>query len=159
MIRRLLLLTLSAALLSGCGFALRGSVNLPDSINRVTVAGADLEMVDRLEDALETNGASIAPAGDEQAAVLELTLSEFDREVRTTDANGLATSYTLRYRVGYDMRTAAGDELQINQRLVQKRVFDYDPLQQLQSEEEEEFLKEEMQEEIVLQVLRRLSRI
>ncbi len=159
MTRRLLLLTLSAALLSGCGFALRGSVNLSESISRVVVEGSDLEMVDQLEDALETNGASIAPSGDKQAAVLELTLSEFTRDVRTTDANGLATSYTLRYRVGYDVRTAAGDELQINQRLVQKRVFDYDPLQQLQSEEEEEFLKEEMQEEVVLQILRRLSRI
>lgn len=159
MTRRLLLLTLSATLLSGCGFALRGNVNLPASINRVTVAGEDLVMIDMLEDALETNGARIAPAGDDQAAVLELTESEFTRDVRTTDANGLATSYTLRYRVGYDMRTAAGDELQINQRLVQRRVFDYDPLQQLQSEEEEEFLREEMQEEIVLQILRRLSRI
>jgi LPS-assembly lipoprotein len=159
MTRRLLLIATLASLLSGCGFALRGSVNLPQSLNQVAVTGDDLLLVDELKSALRASGASIADAGDAGASVLELTLTEYDRDVRTTDADGRATAYNLRYRVGYDVRTAGGDELQINQRVVQKRVLDYDPLQELQSQEEEEFLREEMREEIVLQILRRLSRI
>ena len=159
MTRRLLLIAALASLLSGCGFALRGSVDLPDSLQQMSVTGDDLLLVDELKSALKTSGVTVVDAGDPSASQMELTLSDYDREVRTTDSNGLATSYNLRYRVGYDVRTADGDELQVNQRLVQKRVLDYDPLLELQSQEEEQFLREEMREELILQMLRRLSRI
>jgi LPS-assembly lipoprotein len=159
MTRRLLLILTCLSLVSGCGFALRGSVNLSDSLSSIAIIGDDPDLVDELTDALETSGANVTSVDDKSAAVLQLTETEFKREVRTTDANGLATSYDLRYRVGYDVRTSSGSELQINQRIVQKRVLEYDPLQQLQAQEEEEFLREDMREEIVLQILRRLSRI
>ncbi len=159
MTRRLLLILTCLTLVSGCGFALRGTVNLSDSLSSIAIIGDDPDLVEELRDALETGGANVTSIEDTSAAVLELTQSEYVREVRTTDVNGLATSYDLRYRVGYDVRTSAGKELQINQRIVQKRVLEYDPLQQLQAQEEEEFLQEDMREEIVLQILRRLSRI
>ena len=159
MLRRLFLILTCVSLVSGCGFALRGSVNLSESLSSIAITGDDPDLMDELTDALETSGANITSLDSQPAAIIELTQSEYEREVRTTDANGLATSYDLRYRVGYDVRSNSGKELQINQRIVQKRVFEYDPLQQLQSEEEEEFLREDMREEIVLQILRRLSRI
>lgn len=159
MTRRLLLILTCFTLVSGCGFALRGNVTLPAALNTLSITGGEPELVDELENALEVAGVSIVDEGTEGASSMRFTLAEFDREVRTTDSNGLATSYDLRYRVGYDVRDTDGEELQINQTLVQKRVFDYNPLQQLQSEEEESFLKEEMRGELVLQILRRLSRI
>jgi len=161
-VRKLILVAacmLSLAALSGCGFALRGNVDLPPALDTVAVTGDDIEMVDIIGDTLKKTGSRIVDSGDPSAAVLELTESEFTRDVRTTDSNGRATSYTLRYKIGYDVRTSKGDEIQINQRISQQRVLEYNPLQELQSEEEAEFLQEEMQEEVVLQILRRLSRI
>ena len=159
MTRYLLLVVLTAATLTGCGFALRGNVDLPASLDRVAVDGADFEMVDHLESALAANGTRVVDPGDRTAAVLRLLQSEFTRDVRSTDADGLVTSYTLKYRVAYDLRTAGGDELQASQRLVHERVIGYDPLHPLHSEEEEALLRAEMQEEIVLQILHRLRRI
>lgn len=159
MTRRLLLILTCFSLVSGCGFALRGNVTLPDSLNKLALIGGEQELNQELEDALEVAGVTIVDEGDETASTMTFSVAELEREVRTTDANGLATAYDLRYRVAYDVRDSAGEELQINQTLIQTRVFDYDPLQQLQAEEEEQFLREEMRQELVLQILRRLSRI
>lgn len=63
------------------------------------------------------------------------------------------------YKVEYNITSGDGEELQVAQKLRQTRVLSYSPLQQLQFDEEEEFLQGEMRKEIVLQVLRRLSRI
>ena len=162
-IRQRLILIVTAAFLiagiSGCGFALRGNVNLPDTLDSVLVTGSDREMAGLLEDSLESSGASIVDSEDDASAVLDLIESKFTRDVRTTDSNGRATAYTLRYKVNYDVRKSNGEEIQTNQSISQSRVLQYDPLQELQSEEEAEFLREEMQEEVVLQILRRLSRI
>ena len=159
MTRRLILIIACISLLSGCGFALRGNITLPPSLLQMAIVGDDPEMIDRLEDSLRTNGVTITDTDSDEASVLNLNRSEYEREVRTTDANGLATSYTLIYKVEYDVTSSQKDKLQSNQKISQTRVFDYDPLQQLQADEEEEFLREEMQKEIVLQLLRRLSRI
>jgi len=159
MIRRLLLILTCFSLVSGCGFHLRGNVDIPDSLRSIAVSGGDPDLVDELEDALESAGVNVTDTEDKSAAVLLFTQTEFEREVRTTDADGLATSFQLHYRVGYDVLSSSGDELQINQRIVQKRTLEYDPLLQLQAEEEADFLREDMREEIVLQILRRLSRI
>jgi len=159
--RLILIVTITVlfAALSGCGFALRGKVNLPAELDSVLITGSDREMMSLLEDSLESSGASIVDSENDATAVLDLVNSEFTRELRTSDANGRATSYTLRYEVDYDVRKSNGEEIQINQSISQIRVLQYDPLQELQSEEESEFLEEEMQKEIVLQLLRRLSRI
>jgi len=159
MTRRLLLILTCFSLVSGCGFALRGNVTLPASLNKLALIGGEQELNQELEDALEVAGVTIVDEGDETASTMTFSVAELEREVRTTDANGLATAFDLRYRVAYDVRDSAGEELQINQTLIQTRVFDYDPLQQLQAEEEEQFLREEMRQELVLQILRRLSRI
>ncbi|MBX2867840.1 MAG: hypothetical protein KTR18_04165 [Acidiferrobacterales bacterium] len=160
--QQLVLIATTAVLiagLSGCGFALRGNVTLPAELDSVLVTGSDREMTGLLEDSLENSGSTIVDSEENASAVLDLIESEFTRDVRTTDSNGRATSYTLKYKVDYDVRKSNGEEIQINQSLTQLRVLQYDPLQELQSEEEAEFLQEEMQEEIVLQILRRLSRI
>jgi len=162
-IRHRLILTVTTcvflASLSGCGFALRGTVDLPAQLDSVLVTGSDREATSLLKRALRGSGAVIVDSDDDATAVLNLVNSEFTRDVRTTDANGRATAFTLRYKVDYDLRESNGEEIQINQSLSQSRFLAYDPLLELQSEEEAEFLEEEMQEEIILQILRRLSRI
>ena len=159
MTRRLILLLASISILSGCGFALRGNVNLSEALSTVTISGADPAITERLEDALSHNGATTVADDDDSATKIAFNQSEYKREVRTTDDSGLTTSYTLRYLIGYDVISSEGETLQGEQRLTQTKSFSYDPTQQLQADEEEEFLREEMEKEIVQQILRRLSRI
>ena len=75
------------------------------------------------------------------------------------DADGLATGYDYIYTVDYNVTGSEGAVLQPLATISQHRTLDYKPAQALAIEEEEEFLKQEMEQEIILQLLRRLGRI
>ena len=102
-----MLLLTGLTLLAGCGFQLRGNIDLPPELARVSVVGADRDLVDRLSDALAQRGATVT---DSAAGVVTIDLREsrFTREVLTTDINGRATAYALHYRVVFGV--TAGDD-------------------------------------------------
>ncbi|MGX5671880.1 hypothetical protein [Thermomonas fusca] len=65
MTRRLAILALSAALLSGCGFHLRNALNLPADLGPVRVLAADRysPLGDMLSEGLQRAGAPGPPGG------------------------------------------------------------------------------------------------
>jgi LPS-assembly lipoprotein len=146
------------SLLTSCGFHLRGNIELPPELSKVYISGPDRELVEELSDALEQSGASVVKqkAG---AAHINMTEANFETDVTTTDSDGRATGYNFTYRVVYNATSANGDRLQSSEKFTQSRTIDYSPEEQLQAEKEGEFLKEEMQRELVVQMLRRLARI
>ena len=159
MIKRLLLTFLISTTLSGCGFALRGNIALPDTLKTVAVLGDDADLVNQLEDTLRRSDVTVTTADNENAVQIDLGEVRYQRSVNSTDSNGRATSYNLNYKVEYNVIAANGTALQTDQRISQTRLLDYNPEQELQSQEEEEFLQQEMREEIVLQLIRRLTRL
>ncbi len=153
-------LVLVATLISGCGFHLRGTIELPASLTegKIFVESTDLDLIDLLNNSLSSNNATVT---DEKAGstLLRLTKSNYRRTVRTTDASGIATGYRLRYDVDYIVISPEGEILKPVTSVRQERNIDYSASQQLQIDEEEEFLKSDMRREIVLQVMRQLSKI
>ena len=158
MLKRLALTILSLSLLTSCGFKLRGSFELPQSLSQISIKGGDRDLVDQLAERLEQSG-SIVVAVDSGAPTVNITLSDFLKETRTTNADGLATGYDYEYVVDFDITDGQGGSLQPTATITQRRTLNFDPNEVLQAEEEEEFLRSSMEEEIVLQLLRRLSRL
>ncbi len=158
-IRQLFLVIIAAGLLQGCGFALRGPANLPVSLQQISVTGTDRAMVQRLKEALATNGARVVEAGKPDTARIDLCQSEYSRTVHTTNTDGRATSYAFHYRVGFAVYDASGDRLQDCQHLGLKQVLDYNPIQQLSSEQDEMLMQREMRNELVHLILHRLHRL
>lgn len=156
--RRSVLVALSLPLLTSCGFKLRGQFNMPEGLSPMSIQGGDVDLNEALANGIRQNNITVVQ-DETDAAVLRITRSEFERKVRTTDSNGLATGYTYRYEVEFEIEDNEGTLLRRNQEILQIRSVDYDPSEQLQVEEEEEFLKEEMEQEITLQILRRMSRL
>ncbi len=153
------MIALAITFLNNCGFTLRGHVGLPDGLDRFSVVGNDTALIMRLEEVLVAHGASVMAKDHSAAVKIHLVQSEYSRKVRSTDVDGYATSYTLHYRVHYDVRTATGNRLLDSQPLMLRRVLNYNPLQHLQFEEEEAFLKMEMHHEIAQLILHRLYRL
>ena len=158
MSKRLVLLLLSLTLFAGCGFKLRGNFDMSPELETLSIQGGERELVDQLSTILVKSGSTIVDAQSEAPSLL-IEISEFEREVRTTDADGIATGFKYQYNVEYLVIDAAGEELQPRAIISQIRSLDYEPGNELEVEEEEEFLREEMEKEIVLQIMRRLSRI
>ncbi len=162
MSKRLALLVLSLTLVTGCGFKLRGDFELSPALSRISIEGGNRPLNEKLREQLEQRrpqSGSAAAEADSDGATLFISKSEFQRTVRTVDEKGLATGYDYIYTIDYSVTDSEGAILQPLATLSQHRTLDYEPAQALAIEEEEEFLKQEMQQEIILQLLRRLGHI
>lgn len=154
-LRFALILFLSLTL-SACGFHLRGKINVPTQLQVVSINSNDSNLAQQLTKNLEANGIQIV---DEQGtAQINLNDVIYHRDVNGTDANGLATSYEFSYTLQFEAIDDQENKLS-SHALSQQRTLAYDPTNELLFEREEDFLKEDMQEELVTQMLRRISAI
>jgi LPS-assembly lipoprotein len=158
MSKRLILLFLSLTLISSCGFKLRGNFEMPAALSEISVETDDRLLKEELTTRLQKSG-SMVVATKAGIPTLSVLTSDYERIVRTTDSDGLATGYDFTYKIVYRVDDGSGGILQPQAKIVQRRTLQYDPAEQLQAKQEEEFLVEEMREEIVLQVMRKLSTI
>lgn len=147
----------SSLLVSGCGFHLRGQIDVPESLMRLHVKGDDIELVHDLEKSLKFSDIEIVEEGD-NAALLDLSNTTYVKEVNGTTSTGIASNYKMTYTVNYVVFDAEGEELQEDS-VNQNRTLSYDAANILLFEREEEFLKEEMRKELVSFILRRMSKI
>ena len=85
--------------------------------------------------------------------------SDFKRKLSTTDDSGRATAYTLYYSIAYSVKDSDGVTLTPIEKVEQARELEYSAEQELQAEEEEDFLKETMRDEITLIIMSKLSRL
>jgi len=164
---RILTVALTAALLTACGFHLRGDLPLDDA--RLHISGADHAMVTVLTDALTQNNATVTDAIDATTTRIQLHASAFQRATLTTDARGRASSFEIRYTVEFSIKPpgdgdggddgAAGDgDNESRPRTVTlRRALDYDPTRQLQSEAESTFLESAMRIEAAAQIMQYLG--
>jgi LPS-assembly lipoprotein len=156
-LRLIIIVFASLALLQACGFHLRGKIDLPERLTSFHVSGDDPELVGELQDALEFSGAEIADSKEAASAVLDLINVAFLREVRSVDNRGLATSYDLKYRVRFKIEENNGEVLLNETTITLSRFLDFDSNQILQAEEEQEFLREDMQRDMVQRIMQRLA--
>ena len=158
MLKRFTLFFIAATLVSGCGFKLRGDFTMPEALSTVSVEGGNLALNDQLKDYLERSGSTVVDNRDESATIV-LSRTEFERDVATTSSDGLATGYNYQYIVDFEVLDAQGEVLQPRATINQFRSLNYEAGNELEVEREEEFLREEMEKEISLQIMRRLARI
>ena len=158
MIEKILLIALTVSLLTGCGFKLRGNTDLSAALNPVSIEGGDRAFTGQLETLLKNNGTTVV-GNDVESATIVISRVNYEREVRETNARGLATGYSYRYTVIFEVADAQGQVLQPKASISQYRTLDFDPESILEAEYEEEFLREGMEREITLQIMRRLSRL
>ncbi len=161
--RRTLLIVLSAASLAGCGFELRGKAsygyafqtlfsgftpNSPIGIDfKRQAIGQGLTILDAAADA---NKAQV---------VLRIHQEQRERVVVGTGVNGQVNAVLLRVRFRFSLFTTQGKTLLDEVELLQEREQSYSESAALAKESEEQLLYRDMQQEIVFQLLRRLSAV
>jgi LPS-assembly lipoprotein len=163
--RKLIVLFLSVAMISlaSCGYRLRGQLPLAESINVMYIESraGSFDVVDRfselLADGIEGTGAEIVADPALAKAVLSIVEIQFDRLVRTLDSRGKVNSYTLQYLVTYDVFDVSGDVISEGRALQEIADFDFNPDLVIEKEEEEEAIRETMEDELVLRILRQLN--
>lgn len=148
--------------LAGCGFRLRGALQLPFASLRSNLSEQS-EIGRELRAQLQASGVQLvepALAGQLQApAEVELTVLNEQREraVVGITSIGQVRELQLRVRFKFRVRSGQGRDLIDDLELLQERDLSYDEALVLGKQAEEELLYREMQSDIVRQLMRRLA--
>jgi LPS-assembly lipoprotein len=151
-----LLLVVATMMLSGCGFHLRGSVQLPFSSLYIQVANTS-EFGHDLKRALRASDVRLTDKPQEAAATLAILSELRDRQILSLGGQGRVREYQLRYRVAYQVTDPKKGVITPPTEIVLKRDISFNDSEVLAKESEEALLYRDMQLDAVQQLLRRLQ--
>jgi LPS-assembly lipoprotein len=144
-----------AALLSACGFHLRGQADLP--FQTLYIPGAGPLAVELKRNVAAASKARLVDSPGEAQAVLGFTEELREKIILSFSAAGRVSEYQLRYRVGFRVTDAKGAQVYLPTSEIQlTRDMAYSDAQVLAKEAEEALLYRDMQRDMVQQIMRRL---
>jgi LPS-assembly lipoprotein len=155
-----LALALAACLtLGACGFALRGTQQLPFDTIALNFPAESPLGVELARDIRTGTHTRIVDDPTKAAAIFDLIAETAnpDRQVLTYNAQGRAIEYTLRYRLYFRLRDARGREVIEPTELSAQRDISFNDSQRLSKESEEQLLFRDMRSDVIQQLLRRLA--
>lgn len=155
----------AALLLSGCGFAMRGSPQF--AFESLRLQGSENTPVSReLQQALSDAGLRVfstalpaSPEGETGQAVLTVMTDQRERAVVGQTAAGQVRELQLRTRFRFRLTTLAGKLLLDETELLLERDISFTETAALAKEAEEALQYRAMQSDIVQQVMRRLAAV
>lgn len=154
---RLLVLGLLLAVLSACGFHLRGDVSLPYktlhfALPANSVLGAKLKLNIRSSKSTE-----IVEYEKDAEAIFRQVFEKREKLILTVNNLGRVREYQLRFTYAFRLVDAKGRDLLPLNEIVLIRDYSYNDTNILSKEQEELMLWEDIQQDLVQQILRRMQ--
>lgn len=156
---RYLLLFTAAAVLTACGFQLRGEANLAAGLQRVHVQIDDTfsPLKRDLEKALARSGAKVEDNPGDGIAEITLTNVTLAPVVRSVGATAFVNEFSMIYHVELAIADADGKSLQALQVIEHSREFTFDQSQAIGTNVEQDEIKKEMERDMVQTVMRKIE--
>jgi LPS-assembly lipoprotein len=152
-----ILLLVVAALLSGCGFQLRGTASLPFEtlyMPPATSPGIALDLKRNIQAGTRT---TVVDDPKQAEAVLEFSQEQREKHILSLAATGRVREFQLRYRVAFRVHDGKGGEFLPSSTLQLTRDVTFNDVDVLAKESEELLLYRDMQFDMVQQIMRRLA--
>lgn len=145
--------------LVGCGFHLRGTATLPDSLKTMYVQGVSMQQGLGLElkRGLIRNGVNVVNDYQDGSAVLTVLENKVERRVLSVGRDAKVSEYELHATVSYSVSDGKGKILSEAQQVEAQRDYQFNQDQVLGKDEEERLLREQINQQLVQSILRRLS--
>ncbi len=153
--RTLLISCLLAA--SGCGFALRGSFNLPEAWRDIALESPspNSELTRSVREGFESNEVRVTDRG-EANYVLYLGNEKFERRNLTIGGNARAAEFELVMSTSLRVTDKSGEEIMAETELSARSIMTHDPENVTGKVEESRLLQREMRQNLTQQVLRQV---
>ncbi|QID18937.1 hypothetical protein G3580_15695 [Nitrogeniibacter mangrovi] len=157
-LRRHLFVALAALVLSACGFHLRGNIAMP--FHTVYLAGDENNavLVD-LRRQLRLNDVEVVDTAPQAEAVIRVIQLRKEKDILSLNAAGKAREYRLFYTLAYAVDTPTGKTLRAPDRIILRRDITFDDSQVLAKAQEETLLYNDMENDLIQQLMRRLATI
>ncbi|MCG6937471.1 MAG: LPS assembly lipoprotein LptE [Gammaproteobacteria bacterium] len=153
---RLLILIAAVLLNSGCGFQLRGSLDLSDSISPLYIEqDSAFELAREITGMVVKNNIVLADDAAKAKSQLTLVNENRSRRVLSVDGNGRAREYLLTYTVNIKIRIQQAKEIPDSVSISRSLLFDPDAV--LAVTNEAEILYRDMRKDAARLVLLKLQ--
>ena len=142
----MLLFTGLALSLPGCGWRLRGSVELPPVMAKTHLQGTApfSELGVQLKNTLNNAGAQVVSDAGQATASLVILGNELNRRVLALDNSGRASEYELSYVLRFKVLGEQGEEVVAEQTVTATRDYLFNPDAILAERDEEARLRKDM---------------
>jgi len=149
-------LLLLVGLLPGCGFQLRGAVDIPSDLTPLYIQSGGL-IGDAIEARLQGSDVQLTNRPTDAGLVLRILSQRRRSRVVAVDRRGKALAYVLTYRVSFDAQDGTGKTLVERQEVSLDRTFDDNPdVSVLGKDLESDIIYQDMADDAADQVLLRL---
>jgi LPS-assembly lipoprotein len=142
--------------LTGCGFHLRGAVDIPPELSPLYIQSGGV-VGDAIEARLAGSGVQLTKSPTDAGMILRVLSQSRSSRVVALDVNGKALAYMLTYRVTFEVQDGAGKVLLPQQSITLDRTFDDNPdVAVLGKQLESDIIYEDLASDAADQVLLRL---
>ncbi len=149
-------LVLFTLLLQACGFQLRTPPHL--SYQRVYLsANLERNLSSEIRSALTQDGVTLVSQPDQADVIVYVSPLVKDKQILTLNAQGTVSQFTLLSKLNFRATDSAGNELLPPTDVTITRLFNYNDVQILAKQSEEQLMYKDMQHDLVQQMLRRLA--
>jgi len=149
---------LLTAILSGCGFHLRGAYQLPEVMQTTYIDAAqkNSNLIRALKRSLKASDITLSENRTDASAILRVGNEKKTKRIVSVDSQGRAREYTLNYSVSFSLK--ANDDFEIPEQIITiERDFLFDTEDVLGKSKEESQLYAEMEQDLVRLILLRLQ--
>ena len=145
-------------LLAACGFQLRGAYTLPYESLHIALPDASVIGAGLKRQIRAGGGTRLVEKEEAQAILLQVTELR-ERQILSLSASGRVREVRLRFRYAFRVVDPKGSDLVQTTGIEITRDLTYDDSAVLAKEQEEQVLWRDMENDLVQQILRRLSTI
>lgn len=140
--------------LTACGFQMRGVADL--KFHTLYIQGPTISISKPFKRSLAVNGVKIVSAKDQAELLLEIMSEAQEQRILSLSGRGLVREYELFYTVNFRLRDPSSETWGEVQTIKGRREITYDDSQLLAKQLEQERLYNDMKDDAVRELLRRL---
>ena len=155
---RMIALLSVTLLLCACGFHPRGQASMPFATLYIDAAAPNTQFIAELRRSLEFNDVKLVNSVEQADLVLNIAFEIPEKQILSLAGSGRVNEYQLRYRVSLRAYDKQRQDWIPAEEMVQQRDYSYSDTAILAKEAEEALLYKSMRDDMVQQIVRRLSR-
>jgi LPS-assembly lipoprotein len=144
--------------ISGCGYHLRESIDLPEALRNIHLEGGSGQLQRIIKRTLRSSNSRLVDDPKDAGLIVKIVKEKFRRRVLSLGANGRANEYELEYSLDFVLLDFEGKSLSEKQQIEISRDYFNDQEDILGKNDEEELIRNEMYRQVVQSILNR-SRI